>query len=312
MVRGLLMSVNQAMRALFASWLMALAVSAPAQEPPPLLITVERYDVNGDDPLDADTTAEAVAPFTGEFAGAGLDGLRAASDALESELRRRDLILHRVVLPSQELVGGTVTLEGLTFAPGDKRVTGNQRLDDFRVIAALPALAPGAIPNLREVSRLLAVANDHPGRQFGLNGWLQAFSIRSAVDIGNLQSFSVDFIQNLTFGGNNRDQDYRAVRTGNGGGDGGFIEVSGKENLVLQGSLDVGALNGRAGQLLLDPENITIISGLDATEVLDPSPSANDRFSGSFSILPNGNILVRNQDADVGGLLDAGAGSWVA
>lgn len=99
---------------------------------------------------------------------------------------------------------------------------------------------------------------------------------------------------------------HASARGGNGGGDGGFIEVSGKENLVLQGSLDVGALNGRAGQLLLDPENITIVPGSDATEILDPSPSAGDRFSSSFSILPNGNILVRNQDADVGGLIDAG------
>lgn len=99
---------------------------------------------------------------------------------------------------------------------------------------------------------------------------------------------------------------HASARGGNGGGDGGFIEVSGKEHLVLQGSLDVGALNGRSGQLLLDPENITIVPGSDATEVLDPSPSANDRFSSSFSILPNGNILVRNQDADVGGLIDAG------
>ena len=99
---------------------------------------------------------------------------------------------------------------------------------------------------------------------------------------------------------------HASARGGNGGGDGGFIEVSGKENLVLQGSLDVGALNGHAGQLLLDPENITIVPGSDATEILDPSPSAGDRFSSSFSILPNGNILVRNQDADIGGLIDAG------
>ncbi len=378
MDRGLLMSINPAIRALIATSLLMLSVTAAAQEPPPLLISVDRYEVTGDNPLDAATTAAAVAPFTGEFDG--LDGLRAASDALESELRRHGFVFHRVVLPPQELAGGTVKLEVLTFALGDKRVTGNERLDDNRIIAALPALAPGTTPNLREVSRSLAVANEHPGRRLGLNftrsptepdtldanvrvterrpysvfaglnnigtdesgnlrltlgvehndlfwrehiatatfttspdnaddvrqyafnyrapvyalnGWIQAFYIRSDVDVGNVQSFfdisgagdfagvnfkhtllpigryrhslsvmiqdrrfdtnisnaatgagipgistvvrsrpisatyqssyswpksrasfSVDFIQNLTFGGNNRDQDYRRVRRG--------------------------------------------------------------------------------------------------
>ena len=167
MDRGQLMSINPAIRALIATSLLMLSVTAAAQEPPPLLISVDRYEVTGDNPLDAATTAAAVAPFTGEFDG--LDGLRAASDALESELRRRGFVFHRVVLPPQELAGGTVKLEVLTFALGDKRVTGNERLEDNRIIAALPALAPGTTPNLREVSRSLAVANEHPGRRLGLN-----------------------------------------------------------------------------------------------------------------------------------------------
>jgi len=99
---------------------------------------------------------------------------------------------------------------------------------------------------------------------------------------------------------------HASARGGIEGGDGGFVEVSGKEELVLQGSLDVGALNGNAGQLLLDPENIFLIPGSDAEEALDPTPAANDRFGSSFTVLPNGNILVRNQDADVGALVDAG------
>ena len=42
---------------------------------------------------------------------------------------------------------------------------------------------------------------------------------------------------------------------------GGFAEVSGKQTLVYQGTADLSAVNGRLGTLLLDPTNITIVSG---------------------------------------------------
>ncbi|RMG07443.1 MAG: filamentous hemagglutinin N-terminal domain-containing protein, partial [Cyanobacteria bacterium J055] len=48
---------------------------------------------------------------------------------------------------------------------------------------------------------------------------------------------------------------------GIGGQNGGFVEVSGKQNLIFDGWVDVGATQGAAGTLLLDPENITISDG---------------------------------------------------
>ena len=45
-------------------------------------------------------------------------------------------------------------------------------------------------------------------------------------------------------------------------GNGGFVEVSGKENLAYQGTVDVSAANGSNGTLLLDPRNITIVDGV--------------------------------------------------
>ena len=44
-------------------------------------------------------------------------------------------------------------------------------------------------------------------------------------------------------------------------GNGGFVEVSGKENLIFRGLVDTSAPNGDLGTLLLDPENITIVGG---------------------------------------------------
>ncbi|MDA0841995.1 MAG: filamentous hemagglutinin N-terminal domain-containing protein, partial [Planctomycetota bacterium] len=47
---------------------------------------------------------------------------------------------------------------------------------------------------------------------------------------------------------------------GSSGGDGGFVEVSGKQNLTFDGPVDVTAEAGQAGTILLDPNNIFIVS----------------------------------------------------
>ncbi len=53
-----------------------------------------------------------------------------------------------------------------------------------------------------------------------------------------------------------------SARGGSEGGNGGFAEVSGKENLLFQGGADLGAPNGQSGTLLLDPRDIVIHDGV--------------------------------------------------
>lgn len=54
---------------------------------------------------------------------------------------------------------------------------------------------------------------------------------------------------------------YISARGGALNGDGGFVEVSGKETLAYRGLTDVRAVNGRSGTLLLDPRIIEIVDG---------------------------------------------------
>ncbi|MEQ8661632.1 MAG: ShlB/FhaC/HecB family hemolysin secretion/activation protein, partial [Gammaproteobacteria bacterium] len=146
------------------AWLSASLVAA--QEAPPLTFTVERFTVAG--ALPTDVVPDAVLlPFTGEHAG--MEGLLAARDALEQHLRSAGYTFHRVVLPPQTLSGGVVTLEVVTFTLGDVVVEGHQHFSEASVRRSLPGLAPGSEPNVRHLSRALAVANLHPAKQIKLN-----------------------------------------------------------------------------------------------------------------------------------------------
>ncbi|MGL5082045.1 MAG: CHAT domain-containing protein [Microcoleaceae cyanobacterium] len=69
------------------------------------------------------------------------------------------------------------------------------------------------------------------------------------------------------------------ARGGNESGNGGFVEVSGREYLDFQGTVDVSAPMGNPGTLLLDPRNITISN--------DPSSSGVDE---EFSIINQDNF----------------------
>ncbi len=62
-----------------------------------------------------------------------------------------------------------------------------------------------------------------------------------------------------------------AARGGPHGGDGGFVEVSGKQQLVFEGEVDVAAAAGQHGTLLLDPFNIFIIDAFSAADDFEVS-----------------------------------------
>lgn len=91
--------------------------------------------------------------------------------------------------------------------------------------------------------------------------------------------------RDLDFGG------FAAARAGADSGDGGFVELSGKRTITvpsLMGAVDISAANGDGGTLLIDPNDIDILSGM-----------ANDSVSGSPEM---GNILY---DSDISNFLNS-------
>jgi filamentous hemagglutinin family protein len=91
------------------------------------------------------------------------------------------------------------------------------------------------------------------------------------------------------------------ARGGTLGGNGGLMEVSGKNQLTFGGMADASAAKGEAGQLLLDPKNITIDDSTDNTsfQLFDPHPGQGNRFGWNIAVLSNGNIVVSSPEDDL-------------
>ncbi|WAS06524.1 CHAT domain-containing protein [Gloeomargaritales cyanobacterium VI4D9] len=93
-----------------------------------------------------------------------------------------------------------------------------------------------------------------------------------------------------------------SARGGQVSGNGGFVEVSGKESLNFQGQVDTFAPQGQAGTLLLDPANIIVSNDFDDDSQLDDnqilfadSPGATFKISTAKlnSQLGTGNVILQ-------------------
>lgn len=101
------------------------------------------------------------------------------------------------------------------------------------------------------------------------------------------------------------------ARGGANSGNGGFIEVSGKQETQFGGTPNASAPHGRAGTFLLDPKFILIqapvITSGSTVELLDPNPGTGDLFGQNLQrFLNDTRILIRKPNDDLGGA-NAGA-----
>lgn len=122
---------------------------------------VDEYQVIGDNPLGQKAYA-VLEPFVGEQYG--LEGLSAAADALEHALVADGFSFHRVNLPPQELLSGSVILEIIQFTIGKIEVTGNKFFNDENIRRSIPALKEDEAPNTIAVSKSVKWANNNASK----------------------------------------------------------------------------------------------------------------------------------------------------
>lgn len=97
---------------------------------------------------------------------------------------------------------------------------------------------------------------------------------------------------------------------GSQSGNGGKLEVSGKDRLVFAGTVNTASPFGLGGSLLLDPKNITISDAGGLFETLnldDPNAGAGNLFGWSAVEVGSGNIAITAQRTDIGGISNVGA-----
>ncbi|MEM9216574.1 MAG: CHAT domain-containing protein [Cyanobacteria bacterium P01_F01_bin.150] len=103
-----------------------------------------------------------------------------------------------------------------------------------------------------------------------------------------------------------------SARGGSIAGDGGFVEVSGKQQLVFDGMVDVSAVNGLTGELLLDPEDIIITDGNVGADdqdflagILPATGTATISEATLEALAPNADItLTATNDITINNLTD--------
>ncbi len=142
--------------------LLVLGPPAPAQAQDALRLAVRGFEIEGELPMPREAALALLAPFAGE--AVGLEQLQGAARALEAALAERGHAFHRVILPPQA-VAGTVRLRVLAFRLARVAVSGNGHFSSENILASLPALAPGAPPDVAEVARERAAANEHPAKR---------------------------------------------------------------------------------------------------------------------------------------------------
>ncbi|NNM01319.1 MAG: ShlB/FhaC/HecB family hemolysin secretion/activation protein [Gammaproteobacteria bacterium] len=145
---------------LIAAVMAALPAALPVRA---LQFTIDRYTIEGPNPIGQSAADTVLAPFRGELDG--LDGLQRAVQALQQAFNERGFTFYRVVLPPQTLDSGTVRLEVVAMQLAEVSVSGNQRFDDANVKRALPFIRPGEVPHPYAMSNALDFANLHIARR---------------------------------------------------------------------------------------------------------------------------------------------------
>ncbi len=120
-------------------------------------VDINEYYVEGNTVLSDPEIEQAVYPFLGP--DKTLDDVEKARAALQKAFTDKGLKTVFVEIPQQNVVGGRVRLLVTQAKIGAVAISGAKHTSDKQVLAALPEVAPGAVPNLNALTDQLTVLN---------------------------------------------------------------------------------------------------------------------------------------------------------
>ena len=170
------------------SWLLCQASPAAAQQQPAAAASSSReetfaiseFRVLGSHVVDRVAVESAVYPFLGP--DRSIKSVQQARDALVEAYRHAGYATVLVDIPEQSVDEGIVRLKVTEGVVGKVRVSGARYYSDRRILAALPAIAPGTVPRMPELqSELSQLANEAHDRE--IQPILKAGKEPGSVDI---------------------------------------------------------------------------------------------------------------------------------
>lgn len=124
--------------------------------------TLKAYRITGPALLSPRTTERLLKPYTGRNQSIGI--IESARAALQKAYRNAGYSAVAVVLPPQKLNSGVVVLHIVAPRLEDITVHGGPYYNRGNVLASLPALQLGKIPNERDINENLTMANTNPSK----------------------------------------------------------------------------------------------------------------------------------------------------
>src|SRR6267142_431205 len=199
--------------------------------------------------------------------------------------------------------GGSISVDasgapdGLLFSAGSYSATGDKGGDIKLLGHDILLLGANADASGASGGGTILVGGD-------LHGGNPAVANASTTGVNFSTTLKADATQNgdggkIVVWSDNNTQFYgtASARGGAQSGNGGSMEISGRDSLTMGGLADAGAPNGTAGSVLLDPKNIIIDSNpgtstLGSFQLLDPNPVAGNAFGSQVVVLPSANQNV--------------------
>ncbi|MBL8484962.1 MAG: ShlB/FhaC/HecB family hemolysin secretion/activation protein, partial [Rhodocyclaceae bacterium] len=137
--------------------------AADAANSEDLRFPVDNYAVQGASVFTPQQIGALLAPYTGP--AISFSDIEAVRAALQAAYLRAGWGAALVTIPEQEVAGASIRLQVLEPRLKSIDLSGNQRFDRANVLASLPALRLGSMPNTAELAGQVALANENPAKQ---------------------------------------------------------------------------------------------------------------------------------------------------